>query len=160
MTPDQLNTIKARLATATPGPWAVEDITSDHLHDICLAYTIPGAGNPILLASVYGDDDSSDPIGMPAANANAAFIAHAPADLAALLAYIGQLEGLLADLCEDGRAAAEAVRMRKAVSAVVALADKAEAAPDCPPQSLSAYRTAVCAINNALAPPTRGSHAQ
>ena len=120
MTPDQLNTIKARLATATPGPWAVEDITSDHLHDICLAYTIPGAGNPILLASVYGDDDSSDPIGMPAANANAAFIANAPTDLADLLAYVEQLEGLLRDLCEDSRAAAEAVRLRKVFGQVLA----------------------------------------
>lgn len=47
--------------------------------------------------------------------ADAKLIAHAPTDIAALLAYVGQLEGLLADLCQDSLAAAEVVRLRAEV---------------------------------------------
>ena len=149
MTPEQLASIRARLDAATPGPWQahLSNTPPHYLATPVVSHKCGPAGDRLGRFVLWdGDPEQADK--------DALLIANAPADLAALLAYIGQLEGLLADLCEDGRAAAEAVRLRRAVSAVVALADKAEAAPDCPPQSLSVYRTVVCALYNALAPPS------
>jgi hypothetical protein len=46
----------------TPGPWRLEAVNSDHLHDICAGYPIPGAGYPVLLATVFHDETEDGPI--------------------------------------------------------------------------------------------------
>ena len=79
------------MAEHTPGPWCVEAIDSEHLHDICLAYTVPNAGNPVLVATVFGDDDD-DPVNNRQAEANARLIAAAPDLLAALLPMLRGVE--------------------------------------------------------------------
>jgi hypothetical protein len=66
----------------TPGPWSVDSVMSEALHDIILGYQIPGAGNPILIASVYNDEAGKYPTNKQA-NANCRLIAAAPDLLAA-----------------------------------------------------------------------------
>lgn len=61
----------------TPGPWIVDQVVSDHEYDICLGYQIPEAGSPILIASVYDDDDLG-PIFRREASANAELISKSP----------------------------------------------------------------------------------
>lgn len=76
-----------------------------------------------------------------------------PADLAALLAYVEQLEGLLRDLCEDSRAAAEAMRLRR--GAETALAHLENAGLDAYTQDrITALSCARMALRNAVAPPS------
>ena len=107
MTPERLAAIKARLDSATPGPWGVIETTGEWFHIDChLPDSLP-------VAKVHSVHSGYGNKGEP--SANAALIANAPADLAALLAYVDELEGLLRDLCEDSRAAAEVVRLRKVV---------------------------------------------
>lgn len=111
MTPEQLAEIQARLAAATPGPWKQEQNTRIGAMTEVTAFDPDDPPTPWDVATTYrfcgrGKDECE---------ANAALIAHAPADLAALLAYVEQLEGLLRDLCEDSRAAAEVVRLRKVI---------------------------------------------
>ncbi len=107
MTPERLAEIKARLAAATPGPWEVLHNSSS---DVSVFSTSPHAGQKAVawMAETLRCEQ------------NAELIAHAPTDLADLLAYVGQLEGLLRDLCEDSRAAAEVVRLRKVFGQVLA----------------------------------------
>lgn len=64
----------------TPGPWRVENVNSDkgYDHDICLGYDVPRAGSPILVASVYFDEEHDGPITQRQANWNAKLIAAAP----------------------------------------------------------------------------------
>ena len=38
------------------GPFTVDAVNSDHLHDIIFDGTIKGAGNPILVAHVFADE--------------------------------------------------------------------------------------------------------
>ena len=45
----------------TPGPWSEDAVMSEAMHDIILGYQIPNAGSPILVASVYGDDEGGKP---------------------------------------------------------------------------------------------------
>lgn len=71
------------MASHTPGPWAVEDVNSEHMHDIILDYQVPNAGFPNLVASVYFDEDNDGPISMHEASANARLIAASPDLLAA-----------------------------------------------------------------------------
>ena len=63
----------------TPGPWCVEAVNSEALHDICLGYQVPGAGGPILLAHVFSDEDANRPgdISTFEAEANARLVAAA-----------------------------------------------------------------------------------
>lgn len=72
----------------TPGPWSLEDINSEHLHDVVLVKEIPGAGWPVLVATVFFDEDR---VGIPLeeATGNAYLIASAPDLLAALEAIAG-----------------------------------------------------------------------
>lgn len=75
----------------TKGPWAVEAVNSEALHDIILDYQIPGAGHPNLVAMVYCDEDAEEgttadrpgDISMSEAEANARLMAAAPELLAA-----------------------------------------------------------------------------
>jgi hypothetical protein len=62
----------------TPGPYTIEDVNSDHLHDICLAYDVPKAGHPVLVATVFYDEDGAGPITLAQATANARLFAAAP----------------------------------------------------------------------------------
>jgi hypothetical protein len=56
----------------------VEAVNSDRLHDICLAYPVSGAGNPILVAMTFSDDREGPGRILPSeAQANAAFICRA-----------------------------------------------------------------------------------
>jgi hypothetical protein len=73
-------------AKHTKGPWAVENVNSDALHDVIMDYQIPGAGFPCLVATVFADDDPHRPgdISNAEAEANARLIAAAPDMLAAL----------------------------------------------------------------------------
>jgi hypothetical protein len=66
----------------TPGPWNAEGVMSEADHDIVLSYEVPGAGCPIVVATVASDvDDDGYPIALSQANANAKLIAASP-DLA------------------------------------------------------------------------------
>jgi hypothetical protein len=69
----------------TPGPWTVESVNSEALHDICLDYRIPGAGHPVLIATVFDDENPGRPgdISTIEAEANARLMAAAPDLLAA-----------------------------------------------------------------------------
>jgi len=77
--------IRARLAKATPGPWRVE---SRHLGDSSAACISAGINS-------YGDGPESYPIGIlskgTVSDANADFIANAPTDIAFLLSEIDRL---------------------------------------------------------------------
>lgn len=74
----------------TKGPWTTEAVMSEALQDICLGYEIPGAGTPILIASVYEDDHGF--INYLEAEANARLIAAAPELLEQLQIAIAILE--------------------------------------------------------------------
>lgn len=91
-----IDEIRNRLAAATAGPWVTEGVMNEALHDIILGYQVPEWGNPVMVASVWGDDD---PLSHSDANANARFIAHAPADIAFLLAEVEGLQ-LMVEWCE------------------------------------------------------------
>lgn len=67
----------------TPGPWACDAVMSEAMHDIILDYEIPGAGRPIVIASVYVDEQGGEHPTIKQANANARLIAAAPELLAA-----------------------------------------------------------------------------
>ncbi len=78
------------MAKHTPGPWVIESVHSEALHDVCLGYQVPEAGNPILVASAY--DDEFGVINYLEAEANARLIAAAPE----LLLHLEKAIGLLA----------------------------------------------------------------
>jgi len=71
----------------TPGPWTVESATSEALHDIALAYQMPEAENPKLIATAYCDHEDVSYAGRISsieAEANARLMALAPEMLAVL----------------------------------------------------------------------------
>lgn len=98
MTPDELQAIEARLAAITPGPWQVglrkghdgalhQAMVSAQYHDIAGPIATLDTGrtcirNGVLTVSIHE----------AAVAADAAFIANAPADMAALLAEMRRLE--------------------------------------------------------------------
>lgn len=77
MTPEYLTAIEQRANAATPGPWRLDhgDVIADE----------PGYG-PVGIAEVIGVRDTAD----------AAFIAKAREDVPSLLAYVRELEQLVA----------------------------------------------------------------
>lgn len=89
MTPEALEAIRARLAAATPGPWTLP------YHDGALA----GPHG----ASLLGLD--VDGMAIVWARADAELIAHAPADIAALLAEVERLRAEVAERVEAERVA-------------------------------------------------------
>ena len=98
----RLAEIRARVDAASPGPWQMDGVR-------VTASRASGAVTGDLVAG------------------NAAFVAHARDDIpylldlvAALDREIAELQGLLADLCEDSRAAAAAVRYRRALEEIAA----------------------------------------
>ena len=104
MTDEQrLAAIRARADAATPGPWQSEcegDLVTAGPLSLTLAdFTWRRKPNP----------------------ADAPFVARARDDVPWLLALVAELRGLLSDLCEDSRAAREAVRYRRALEEVESL---------------------------------------
>ena len=90
----------------TPGPWVREDVNTEHLHDICVGYDIPGAGSPVLLASVFFDDDLPG-IPLEQATHNARLIAAAPDLLEACRFVLDNAGGPPVDMLSKIRAAVE-----------------------------------------------------
>ena len=96
----RLAEIRARVDAASPGPWQIEGVR-------VTATRASGTMTADLVAS------------------NAAFVAFARDDIPYLLDLVAardkelaELRGLLADLCEDSRAAAAAVRYRRALRCI------------------------------------------
>ena len=89
MNNDRLNAIRARLAAATPGPWRMEKPVG-----CCTVYTDPtdADSDAMQVCIMYGTpwDEWQDV-------ANAALIAHAPADIAYLLTRIQEMEEALTE---------------------------------------------------------------
>lgn len=83
-------------AKHTPGPWTVDAVMSEYLHDICLDYEVPGGGSPIVIASVdfHDHEDASPVISARAADANARLMAAAPELLAALATLVSAWESV------------------------------------------------------------------
>lgn len=71
-------------ATHTPGPWITDSVNGDYPHDIILGYQIPGAGFPVLVATVFADECEGPGRMTAEADANARLIASAPDLLEAL----------------------------------------------------------------------------
>ncbi len=67
----------------TKGPWVVDSVHGEAMHDIILGYQIPRMGFPIVIASVSYDEDDDRPIDLAQANANARLMSCAPELLAA-----------------------------------------------------------------------------
>jgi hypothetical protein len=76
-TPLDLEAIERVANAATPGPWRPESVVSDHEHDICLDYDVPGEGSPIMLATMFSDECTPAFISVKQGRANATFVASA-----------------------------------------------------------------------------------
>lgn len=73
----------------TPGPWKLDcPLTDPLLHDVCIGYEVPGQGSPIVLASIYYDEERGECPTLQEANANARLMAAAPDLLAACKAVV------------------------------------------------------------------------
>jgi hypothetical protein len=79
----------------TLGPLYLESCTSEHDHDICLVNTPDDIGSPILLATVFWDEDAPRAITLDRADAYARLFVAAPDLLDALREIL--------DLAESGR---------------------------------------------------------
>ena len=106
----RLDEIRDREQWASPGPWSLSRIAA---HDSDGEYC--GTDNYLI-------DANREEIGGLDLDDDAEFAAHARDDIPYLLDLvaardkeIAELQGLLADLCEDSRAAAAAVRYRRAL---------------------------------------------
>lgn len=85
----------------TPGPWTTENATGRLPLDIICDYQIPGAGYPVLIATVFSDEDedanfqkNAESIDNRQAMANARLIAAAPCMLAMLDRCIVELRSM------------------------------------------------------------------
>lgn len=95
-----LKAIKARLAAATPGPWRSAWDDGDPNADVTIRSLAPGldeCASYVIVASWY-----DGPITL-CLEADAAFIAAAPSDVAALVAEVERLRALLSET-RPGRA--------------------------------------------------------
>lgn len=108
MTELELNAIRARLDAATPGPWFT-GMSGGHWYVLDNDITCDIEGQICSLNRRH-------------AEANADLIANAPSDLAALLAEVDILSGLLSDRVQDSDLAVEAARRERA--RCVAMADE------------------------------------
>ena len=92
-----LDAIKARLAAATPGPWAIwHDL--DHQ-----GFTTVGDADSYAEILANGECEESNPTAHVYVEEDANLIAHAPADLAALVAEVERLEQEKAEAWDEGR---------------------------------------------------------
>lgn len=101
----RLTEIRARADAATPGPWAVD----------------------ALLNKVFCQPEPTASVAECPYRGDCRFIAHSRSDILYLLDLLAardkelaELRGMLADLCEDSRAAATAMRYRRALQAISA----------------------------------------
>jgi hypothetical protein len=104
MTPEQLKAIATRNAARTQGEFKV---VSRNPKDGLIVGT--DYCTPVFYAYRRGDIDTDDIQTV----ANAEFLTNAPGDITALLAYVAQLEGLLADAAIDGGEGAAVAAARK-----------------------------------------------
>lgn len=86
ITDEQLDSIRARLAAATEGPWTVDDDDPEYI-----VFPEKGGYDGLVIAKVVDQDEALFPV-----EHNGQFIAHAPTDLAALLAEVERLRDELA----------------------------------------------------------------
>lgn len=97
MSPEQLAEIEARAAAATPGPWEVAGAGGLRGTDeYFVRMGEDDAYNDVAIAS-----DIFDPIYNEISKANAAFIAHARADVPALVAEVRRLRKENEDLARE-----------------------------------------------------------
>lgn len=100
MRPD-IEAIRKRANAATPGPWYVETIKRGVGCRVKSRGTVSHVGNPncrapaLICALHFGLPIRKTTPAMDRAVTNFGFIAHARADIHALLAYIAELEGRL-----------------------------------------------------------------
>lgn len=85
LTTTQEQAIRARLAAATEGPWTVDDDDPEYI-----IFPEKGGYDGLVIAKVADQDGALFPV-----EHNGQFIAHAPTDIAALLAEIDRLRGEL-----------------------------------------------------------------
>ena len=103
MTDQELAAIRERLAKATPGPWKTRTSFGLDRREFKITEEGDGESYPYIIATAHGIGylNNVPTEGVPAANA--ALIANAPTDLAALLDEVGILRGLLSDrVLDDG----------------------------------------------------------
>lgn len=88
----RLAEIEARLAAATPGPWGVDHDDEGVFNDTCVVQGNYGwvASGPDSRYPAYDEDTEQG-------RADAELIAHAPADLAALVEFARRVEEILDD---------------------------------------------------------------
>lgn len=91
MTPEQLAEIEARAAAATPGPWEVAEAGGPRGTD---EYFVR-MGEDDAYSDVAIAADIFDPIYNEISQANASFIAHARADVPALVAEVRRLQEVI-----------------------------------------------------------------
>jgi len=99
MTPDELAAIERRAEAATPGPWSAANEHANFGPEVSAAWCVSRVGEPSAkrpdgwmydIAEVYCDDRDH--------SADAAFIAHARADVPALIATVRALRAEVATL--------------------------------------------------------------
>ena len=87
-----LQAIEARLAAATPGPWKAQDFVAAPTEDAGSAVVKQGNGGLVAYALRSGAVEH-EWYDKPQCDADAEFIAHAPADMRALLDEVERLRG-------------------------------------------------------------------
>lgn len=92
LTPAHEQAIRARLAAATGGPWTVDDDDPEYI-----VFPEKGGYDGLVIAKVVDQDEALFPV-----EHNGQFIAHAPTDIADLLAEVARLRGELADAWDEG----------------------------------------------------------
>lgn len=105
------------MANATPRPWIVDGVMSEHAHDICLGYDVPRAGSPIVIAST--NPDEYVPISDVEAEANARLICRAVNAYDDLIAACEAAKAILSTHIPpdafDGHAARALIMVRDAI---------------------------------------------
>lgn len=126
MTPDELDAIEARAAAATPGPWAAEDErhgkgSCSCCGEVLYAWNIVAPSREVVVSAM--DDVTPGVHG----DADATFIAHARADVPALITALREAWAEAARLRAALALQAESVENAgAAIARVRALCDEAE----------------------------------
>ena len=92
MTQERLDAIQERVNAATPGPWAVDSDDPSYI-----IHSERGGWDGLVIAHVAEQDGALFPV-----EHNGALIAHAPQDLADLLAEVKRLRTLKGERYEAG----------------------------------------------------------
>ena len=105
MTEEELQAIEARLAAATPAPWEARD--RGHGVEVYMGGV---SGAWLSTASAYGPKGSRHR-DITGTRADAALIAHAPTDLAALVAEVQRMQAALTRIAKWDEKTQEAARL-------------------------------------------------